>query len=238
MRIFIILSVCFIACNSNSSTDKPPSAIAVEEINVKQLPGNLKYLGDATEAWKWKDSLGENILLLTYDFHPDASDTSLYSYELFAYHFYKKDTGYKVLWRINDIVEPCDFDLTAEFIDSSTMITDLDNDGTAETTVQYKTACRSDVSPAAMKLIMHEGADKYALRGSMWLKAGLEDEFTVTEKDVNLETLPGYKGTDEEWDKRYGRYETEKDFKNAPPGFLSFARGQWMKYVKEKMGVE
>ena len=56
-----------------------------------------------------------------------------------------------------------------EFIKNAAVVTDLDQDGIAETTVQYKLACRSDVSPALMKLVMHEGETKYAHRK---IKAG------------------------------------------------------------------
>ena len=111
-------------------------------------------------------------------------------------------------------------------------ITDLDADSIAETTVQYKLACSSDVSPALMKLVMHEGETKYALRGMMWYGSP-EEKFTVTEKDANLETLPGYKKTDEEYFKTWGRYETEKEFATAPPEFLKHAQQQWMKFAKE-----
>jgi hypothetical protein len=161
-----------------------------------------------------------------------TGEEEAYSTELHAFHFIKDDSTYKLLWKISDAVKGCPFDITANFI-KPLQVTDLDKDGTAETTIQYKFACRSEASPAQMKLIMHKDSTKYALRGTMWLNYSGEMKFTVTEKNVNLETWKDYRGTDDEWEKRYGRYESEKDFIQAPPSFLSFARRQWLKYVKE-----
>ncbi len=45
-------------------------------------------------------------------------------------------------------------------------VTDVDADGVAEIAFLCKLSCRSDVSPARLKLIMYEGAQKYAIRGS------------------------------------------------------------------------
>ena len=54
-----------------------------------------------------------------------------------------------------------------------------------------------------------------------------------TKENVNLETLPK---ADSEYGQllQYdGRYENEKDFKNAFPEFLIFARGLWLKNAIE-----
>jgi hypothetical protein len=67
-----------------------------------------------------------------------------------------------------------------------------------------------------------------------WVGENETTKYPITEKDVNLETLPGYKGTEQEYDKLYGRYQSEKDFKNAPAEFLIFARQQWLKNAEEK----
>jgi hypothetical protein len=203
---------------------------------LPQAPSGLRFKGKLQEAWKWKDSLGDNVLLLSatdvyWNKQEDASSVQLY-----AYHYCRSDTGYRVLWRLNDMIENCPVDIKAAFLNGSTSITDLDKDGVAETTVQYRLVCRGDVSPANMKLIMHEDTVKYALRGMMWTPFASPDpsnkKLPVTEKDVNLETLAGYK-PDEDYYKEYGRYKSEKDFIKAPPSFLQFARKQWLKFAVE-----
>lgn len=215
------------------------SGISPVKIGTDQVPKTIKFRGKLVEAWKWKDKLGEN-LLITSTVRPYKgknsdmeTDEAVYSAELHAFHFVKKEAGYNLIWKISDGERDCPLDITVQFIKGSTKISDLDKDGIAETTVQYKLACRSDVSPAQMKLIMHEDTVKFALRGTMWLKSSEEDKFTVTEQNVNLETWQDYKGTDDEWEKLFGRYKTEKEFAKAPASLLNFARRQWLRHVKE-----
>lgn len=130
----------------------------------------------------------------------------------------------------------CPVDVTCNFIPGSTAVTDLDKDGIAETKVQYSVACRGDVSPATMKMIMYENGVKYTLRGNMWLAYSPDFKYTVTEKDVNMESSPKLKEESDEMLRSFGRYETEKEFAAAPPEFLPYARREWLKYNKEKMG--
>ena len=261
MRIVIItcLAAALVSCNSSSKKDpnkamddtakmdtppadtKPAVTITPVKITAADIPAVIKVKGKVQEAWKWNDALGENILVTSYVAqYPDKGKNQYgeegETAELHAYHYTNKDVGYTLVWQLDDAEKSCPFDITCGFIPGSATITDLDKDGTAEVKLQYSLACRSDVSPAAMKLNMHEGNEQFVLNGLMWLKGSPEDQFTVTEKDANLETLPGYKKSDEEYMKTFGRYESEKPFSGASPEFLPYARSEWMKYVIEKMG--
>jgi hypothetical protein len=211
--------------------------ISPAKIKAIDVPKTMQFKGKLVEAWKWKDQLGENMLILSATDITWNANEDEQTIQLFAYQYCKKDTGYKLVWKLNDLVEKCPVDIAAEFIKGSTSITDLNKNGIAETTLVYKLACRGDVSPADMKLIMHEDSVKYALRGSMWSPYATEDpgkaKLSITEKDVNLETFPGYKGTQEEYFKTYGRYKTEKEFAKAPASFLNYARRQWLRFAKE-----
>jgi hypothetical protein len=137
---------------------------------------------------------------------------------------------------MTDGIKTCPFDITAAFIKDAVTVTDLDKDGIPEIKIQYATACRSDVSPADMKLLLYENGEKYALRGIRWIRSAPSDTFTVTENNVNLEKLPRKQDEIDQMVMSFGRYESEKDFANAPPAFLSFAKSEWLKYVKENMG--
>lgn len=248
MRIILLTCLCVVLFSCKSSKNKkgneengdnktpPVSATAVTEA---QIPASAKYEGKLQEAWQWADKSGDNILVTSYVEPYDDKEKNEYGEEgrsaaLNAYLYVKKDGDYQLIWKANDGEKSCPFDITCGFIKGATTITDLDSDGIAETTIQYRLACRSDVSPAEMKLIMHEGSEKYFLQGLSWLKTSPEDSFTVAESDVNLETLPGYNKTQDEFMKTFGRYDSEKGFAGAPPEFLSYARKQWMKYVKER----
>jgi hypothetical protein len=254
MRLFFFcLLVLLAACNSSGDsnekdavtnnspgkiTNEQATAIVPVELRVDQIPASLKFRGKLHEAWQWTDKLGDNILITSFVTAFDDKQKNEYgeggqTAELHAFHFIKKDTTYRILWKISDAEKACPFDITTEFMKGSTMVTDLDSNGIAETTIQYKLACRSDVSPAYMKLIMHEDTLKYSLRGTMWIKAGADDTFTVTENDMNLEKIPKKTDEYEQILQSFGRYESEKEFATAPAAFLQHARKQWMKYVKE-----
>lgn len=203
---------------------------------LKVVDKKLRYRGKLYEALQWKDKLGENVLI-TSVLGPykgksmDMSETQ--TIELFAVHYVKTDTGYKALWRLNDIQKDCELDIAGFFIPKATTVTDLDKDGIAETKVQYGLSCRGDVSPSYVKLIIHEEADKYALRGQRWVWIGEEADttFKVTDKNANLEKFP-VKNDDYTWE--MGRYENEKEFAKAPEAFLLFARREWIKFAVEK----
>jgi hypothetical protein len=259
MRVFIYIFFAAVIAGCNSSSKKNPNqamddtarmehtavnpelAVTIESVKITaaELPASIKFKGKLFEGWHWTDKMGENILILSYvapynDKQKNEYGEEARSAELHAFHFAKKDNSdYMQVWMLNDEEKSCSFDITCEFIKDAASVTDLNADGIAETTIQYKMSCRSDVSPSIMKVIMYEGEKKYSLRGFMWVKASDDEKFEVTEKDANLATLSGYKGTDEEYYKTFGRYESEKEFAGAPPQFLTYARQRWMKYVKE-----
>lgn len=233
MRLLIVLLFPLLCWYSLAAQ----TAFSAKKIPASQIPKTIKFKGTVKEAWTWNDKLGENILITSFvkPFRstPFKQNDDEKTSELHAFHFVKKETIYKLLWPMSDAVKNCPFDITLEFITDAITVTDLDNDGIAETKVQYKIVCRSDVSPAGMKLVMHEDTVKCALRGYMWLKQGPEDEFAITDKDVNLENLPKPKEEWEQYSQLAGRYETEKDFKKVSPVFVAYARKEWLKYVKE-----
>lgn len=223
--------------NPSTNTTPVPTIVPVK-ITAAQLPASIKFKGKLNEAWQWTDKLGENILVTSFvepyddkgkeDYEEDAQ-----SAEIHAAWYVKKGDGYMMQWKKDEIVKSCPYDINCKFIKDATTVTDLDKDGVAETTIQYRLACRGDVSPSKMKLFIHEDTATFYMQGLCWIKTTEEDKFTVNETNANLETLPGYRKTDEEYEKTLGRYESEKGFAGAPPEFLSYARQQWMKFVKE-----
>ena len=126
---------------------------------------------------------------------------------MYGYHYVSSGGSFSLLWKINDFINDCMFDLTLDFIPGSLSITDLNNNGIAESTFLYKMACRSDVSPSELKLMMHENDNKYALRGNMLVK------------------VQGFTGG--------GSYKVDKAFDSAPDGFLDYAKSQWKEFKLE-----
>jgi hypothetical protein len=58
---------------------------------------------------------------------------------------------------VNDFIKDCMVDIDAAFKKNSLKVTDLDKNGIAEIWVMYEMACKGDVSPSDLKIIMYEG---------------------------------------------------------------------------------
>ena len=82
-----------------------------------------------------------------------------------------------------------------------------------------------------------ENGVPYRLRGLSWLPVNPEMKFDLTTENANLE-VRGNTNIDNEDDfvRTFGRYENEKEFSNAPSQFIDYARKEWIKFVKEKIG--
>jgi hypothetical protein len=195
---------------SSGNTDE----IIMKDFNKNDLPSDVKYQGSVISGKRWSDKNGENIIILTTTKEHSTGkkgydDEYERAKELYGYQYVKKSDGWSQLWKVNDFIKDCPVDLTLEFIGGSLMVTDLNNDGVAETTFLYKMACRGDVSPCDLKLIMHEGETKYAIRGTMKIFV------------------------DNRW--YGGDYKVDKFFNEAPSGFLEYAKEQWNKFKTEKL---
>jgi hypothetical protein len=147
------------------------SSFPVQNVAVRSIPRTMPHQGRPIAAKRWTDRLGENTLILTQTGKlpgracpPDQAPCS--DAEVYAYHYVRRGAAVSLLWRTVDFERGCEFDLYAGFIPASIVVTDLDADGVAESSFMYLLACRSDVSPATLKLIMHEGAQKFAARGT------------------------------------------------------------------------
>jgi len=67
---------------------------------------------------------------------------------------------------VQDAVTNCKLDLTASFVQGSVAFEDIDGDGTAEVAFAYDIGCDATERPTPRKLIILEGAAKFALRGN------------------------------------------------------------------------
>ena len=160
---------------------------------------------------RFTDKAGEHVVrfvLSAEKKRPGEGDSIERSRELTVTHA----VGKKEVWRAKDFVSKCEFDLTLDVIEGSIRVTDLDDDGEPEVSFLYRTACRSDVSPLTVKLLMYEGATKYALRGESRERVGEHE-------------LVG------------GEFKTDPAFEQAPRSFVEFAKTQWKTLVVEAAGA-
>ncbi len=179
------------------------------EYGIRTIPADIIYSGTPVAMVTWEDKSGKNLLFVTET--EENFNGDIRSKELYAYHFIIGEKGSKQVWKMYDFIKECPVDLTLAYINESLNITDLDNDGIAESSLIYKMSCTGDVSADGMKLIMHEGEKKYALRGSMNLI-------------MNGQEL------------EKGSMKVDPSFNSAPDEFLEFAKGQWSKFKTEKIG--
>jgi hypothetical protein len=254
--LFTGLAVLLFGCNNAKDTKDPnqamddtarmrdlplPPAILFNRVILMEteIPSVIKVKGKIIEASKWTDKQGENFLVLSSEGPFDSKskdEEDGQTTELYAAHYVQKGNDYPKIWSIKDAVVACPFDITSKFIPGSTTITDLDKDSTGEIKLQWLSACRSDVSPAMMMLVLAENGESYRLTGQSWIQYSPEFKFNVTEKDVNLENLPKLKDETETMLREFGRYRDEKQFAAAPPEFIAYARKEWLKHVMERMG--
>ena len=204
--------------HSRNETSIEPriQTLEVKHIDSAQFPRLLKYEGFVKNAVRWKDKLGDNIVITTetgnyrsekFQHEFDESGDA----ELFGYHFLVKNGKPIQIWKVCDYIQDCPVDIVASFVKNSFEITDLDNNGIAEIWLMYKTICHGDVSPCEMKIIMYEGKQKFAMRGESKVQVGIGD---------NGEKL--FEG---------GNYKFDTAFEKSSKTFKDFALNLWNKNI-------
>jgi hypothetical protein len=198
------------AASASAPATAPSARLELLAFDEGILPPGIQVDGAVVAGSRWRDAAGENLLLLTQTGEIGRSSgecTDCRDAELYAYQFVRNGGGWERLWRVADFERGCEFDLLVGFVPGSLTVTDLDEDGTAESTFLYTLACRSDVSPATRKLIMHEGAAKYAIRGTTDLSAMIGPEYGGGERTL------------------------DPAFDRAAPPQRAYALRQWDRYV-------
>ena len=249
--LFIASAFVLFSCNNDATKDSKPDGttekvvssadfMKPQKISMQELPEEITVFGTFNEAWKWVDSMGENVFLLSHEVKNDSpgdefSDEPESGFVHTA-HYLKKDDKYRSIRTSTDDEKACSFDLLCDFIPSCTTITDLDNNGYAEIKYQFTKACRSDVSPASMTLVLRENGKNHILMGTRWVAYADDMAFNITEENASLEGTRKLADEMAELERTMGKYNSEYQFSNAPPAFLAFARKEWIKYAEEKMG--
>jgi hypothetical protein len=176
------------------------------------VPTHLKRMGKVKQALRYTDRTGTYAVLTSETGPvPAANPDDGQRADLYAYQYQVPATGAPTLsWQVHDFVPDCPLDLEAQFLPGSLTVTDLDQNGTAEVWMVYRTTCRGDVSPSTQKIIMREGAKKYAVRGNSRIQVGAKQ----------------YDG---------GDYQFDAAFKAAPVAFRQQATKLWQRYMSEKL---
>ena len=201
----------------SAGNEEKQDGITDLKFDAKEYEKDISIKGSIVASAQWKDKAGLNVFVIT-ETKPVTTKTNDYdesiSKRLYAYVFVKnEDNKFKQVWVIEDFIDKCQVDLTLSYILKSLSITDLNKNGIAETTFLYKMSCKGDVSPNDLKLMMHEGKEKYAIRGE------------TTIKFPNGETYGG-------------SMKVDKSFDAAPKEFLDYASKEFRKHQEEKLNVD
>jgi hypothetical protein len=213
--------------------------IELLKLDYDDLPDQIKPSGDFVLATKWSDIKGDNYLVI-YRVGPNSetefleSDDEKYA-EFYIKQYVFQNGSYSELWKTIDFVRNCSYDLWIGLSsEKSFYVTDLNDNGISETSFVYYLSCRSDTSPSEMKLIMREGNQKFALRGTSILKPYLIDiNLENFEPKLDKSLIGNDDGSTSFLLKTMGRYISDEDFSNNPK-MLKFAREKWLENMIEK----
>lgn len=126
------------------------------------LKDSLK--GTIADGADWVDAEGEHTVVLVQTDNKMVND--MQSQRIYAYCFKKEAGAWKPTWQVKDGISDCEVDATCMIFPGSLSVSDADSNGVAEVSFLYHLSCKGDVSPDEKKLIMYEGLNKYAIRGS------------------------------------------------------------------------
>jgi hypothetical protein len=163
--------IAFAACLLGSFGAQ--AQLRVSPLAPAAVPATFRRTGRVVQALRYTDHTGTYTVLATQSGpapDPAAQASDGQRADLYAYQY--PTSGPAPTWQLHDFVADCPLDIAAEFRPKSLTVTDLDQDGTAEVWLVYRTTCRGDVSPSTQKIIMHEGAQKYAVRGTSRIAIG------------------------------------------------------------------
>lgn len=183
--------------------------IKTTPIDKKAVPAGVQYSGHVIDAVRYSDKNGDHIVLTTETGEVAVKgDNDYRKADLYAYQYDIKGGKPMLSWTIHDLVSDCPVDIACNFVPKTFAVTDLNNDGKAEVWVMYQTACRGDVSPLTMKVIMYQDHQKFAVRGTT--------KSRVSDKD--------FMG---------GDYKFDEAFKSGPEAFRKYASALWGKNILE-----
>jgi hypothetical protein len=152
-----------------------PPGLKIEAVtgNVKAAKGGTKETRTVERVMTWNEGNGKHAAVFATLKKEGTKDDELWtSVTLFVTTFHVVDDVYEEILVIREVVNPCNLDLEARFLDGSATLTNLDGDDEGELTFGYQVRCAGDVSPSTKKVLMLEGKKRYALRGNSVVDLG------------------------------------------------------------------
>ncbi|GAA4469917.1 hypothetical protein GCM10023093_30180 [Nemorincola caseinilytica] len=156
----------------------------------RALSSEITYPRKFVRAVKWKDNSGDNVVVFTRTKRSKSAsrpEEGYYEQQLEVRYFLNDGKHWRQKWNVHDQVMECDHEMVANYVKKTFAVTDLDEDGTAEVWLVYRTGCGVDEHPANMKVVMYEGQTRYSMRGRVRMKIN-ENKYDGGEYDLD----PGF----------------------------------------------
>lgn len=158
--------------------------VAASKVEPGALPKGVVAKGKrVVQAWTWTAKTGPGYLVLSTTQKDSKRGPGR---QIFAQLYAGKPLG--ELRLVRDAVENCQLDLVVSFVTGSVTVSDLDGDGTPEVAFAYDLDCDAKADGSPRKLIVLEGKDKHALRGT---SRGLDPDDKPVGGEYKME---GFKG--------------------------------------------
>ena len=157
----LFLFFCFFLTMDTLNSQNLLQSLSIEEANLYKDIEEISWQGELQSAKKWIDSLGSNLLFIS-----KYNDLESNRRVIFAKHYVGEVGSYSLLWKLMDFVDT-DWLGDGEPRLQLVVVDDEDMNGVAETYIGY--TLFPDVTdccyPSELKVIVHEGISKYAIRG-------------------------------------------------------------------------
>jgi hypothetical protein len=153
---------------------REPGPYEVKQLDAKApLPKGVKAKGKIVEqVWSWQDGDMQTDGLAVFSSTETSKGGRVVTRKIYVQYFRGKAGKLKEVRLVQDSSSCDDGDLVAQFVEGSVSITDEDTDSISELSFAYDLNCTTDMSPHTRKLILLEGKDKHALRGSSQMNIG------------------------------------------------------------------
>lgn len=124
-----------------------------------QLPPFVDFIGENSDTLTWTDNQGVHLLLLEQSHALSNEEERTISKTIRATHWLVKGGQHKKTWSFEDGVKDCPLDVEAKFL-TAPRFTDLDKDGIYEVWFMVQKACKGDISPSEVLVIMVDKENK------------------------------------------------------------------------------
>ncbi|NHZ87778.1 hypothetical protein F2P45_01835 [Massilia sp. CCM 8733] len=168
-----------LACAEAASAADAPKTSRVDAALL--VSERIEVKGALVVGRRIVDRAGEHLLVVSLlagpSSAPRATPGATERVDLFAALYTRKDASWPQAWIIQDKVDCPGLDSSAQFFSEHITVTDLDKNGIAEVTVPYKMSCGGGIDANTLKVILRQGAQKLALRGTTLRNAKMDAHY-------------------------------------------------------------